>query len=137
MGKPRLTKRLQHLYNETIRGRAGSWHYPHPCAYDWGSRGGPSPARTSAWQAYLFAKEWHSRAGVDLKRLEGIVLRGGDAECVYRYVLDVPGASVRRAQRAVVACGAADVIRKFALNVPGADVQYLEAAIIVAEVMGG
>lgn len=135
--RARLTKRLQHQYNSIIRRAASSWFYPHPYAGDGWSRIPSNQDRQSAWQAYLFAKEWGGRAGVDVKRLEGLVCKGGDAECAYRFCMEVRGASVKRLQQVVILNGDARTIRKFAKNVPGANVPFLEAVILIAEVMRG
>lgn len=126
----RLTKRLQREYFRILNGTAGVSFYPHPYAYAWGNRA----KNISAWQAYLFAKEWRSRVGVDLRRLENMVARGTDPECAYRFARDVPGANVKQLQRTVVRCGDPDAIRRFSL-LSGADKPFLERLLIVAEVM--
>lgn len=129
--KPRLTGRLQQAYSAVLRGAAGAWYWPHPVA---GGFGVPSSALYKQWQAYLFAKQWGGRGGVDLKRLEGIVARGPDPECIVLFAKEIRGVNVRRFQREVVARGEPESIRKF-MSVKGAHVESLRAVLIVAEVM--
>lgn len=129
--KPRLTGRLQQAYSAVLRGATGAWYWTHPLAGNWGV---PPSARQWQWQAYLFAKQWGGRQGVDLKRLEGIVARGPDPDCIVLFAKEVRGVNVRRSQREVVARGEPDAIRRF-MSVKGANVESLKAVLIVAEVM--
>lgn len=130
--RPRLTGRTQKLYSAVLTGTAGAWYWTHPLAGNWGQR---ALAGQHQWQAYLFAKQWGGRGGVDLKRLEGIVARGPDPDCMVRFAKDVRGVNVRRFQREVVARGEPGAIRAF-MSVRGAHVESLRAVLIVAEVMG-
>ncbi|MFA5202894.1 MAG: hypothetical protein WC708_00560 [Lentisphaeria bacterium] len=126
-----LSKRLQRQYQQVLLGQAESWFYPHPHAFGWGRHN----SSTAEWQAYLFAKEWGNRIGVDLMRLQRIVIQSNDGECVYRYARDIDEANIRKLQRAVVRSGNPDAIRRFSL-LPKADKTWLERYLLIAEVLG-
>jgi len=130
--KARLTKRLQSQYNQILQGNIPG-HYEYGYGFGWPIGGAGSGA--IGWVAYLFAKEWSGREGVDLKKLQGIVLRSGDAECAWRFARDIPAANKRRLQTLVMQTGGANQMRKFAAHVPGADKQTLENLAIVSEIM--
>lgn len=135
--RARLTKRLFHLYQKVLEGGAQSWFWPHPVANPWWSGRPPSKSAAEdswAWQAYLFAKEWQGREGVDLKRLERIVCAASDPQCMFLFARDVRGARVRRIERSVVRCGDPAAIRRF-MRLPGANRRSLERLLVVAEVM--
>lgn len=130
--KPRLTGRMQQAYSAVLTGSAAAWYWPHPLAGNWGKS---SNASQWQWQAYLFAQQWSGRAGVDMKRLDGIVARGPDPDCIVRFAKEVRGVNVRRFQREVVTRGEPDAIRAF-MHVKEAHVESLRVVLIVAEVMG-
>jgi len=123
-----MTRRVQRLYAAVLSGAASAWYWPHPQAFSSGIVSGPQ------WQAFLFARDWGGRDGVDLKRLEGIVARGPDPVCIVEFAKVIPSANVRRLQREVVARGQGGPMRSF-LSVKGANAEALRAAILVAEVM--
>lgn len=95
---------------------------------------GPSSAhRSTGWSALYFAREWGGR-DIDLKKLQRIVLRCGDPQCMYEFARDVKGANVSRFQYAIIKCGNAKVMRMFAEKIPGANKRYIELMIMIAEV---
>lgn len=135
MGRAKLTRRQQSQYQSIVREDGSTdWAYPGPGSPHWWM--GNQVARSNGWSALTFAKRWGRRDGVDLKRLQRIVLRSGDPDCAYQFARDVPGANVRRLQRVVVEGGDPRIMRAFAKNILGADVQHLEAMIMIGEVMG-
>ncbi len=138
MAKPGLTKKVKRqYYNILNKASEENCFWPHPkAATGWYNSRTPIPNSVYAWQSYLFAKRWHSRAEVDIRRLENIVRESKDGECAYRFAKDVPGANMRKLQRAVVMAGDPEWIKKFARHVPGANAEYLESVLMIAEVMG-
>ena len=129
--KCRLSRRLQRQYSEVLQGLASSWYYPHPMAWHGVPHGTPA---NHAWQAYLFAKEWGGRKGVDFKRLQRIVLRADNGECAYRFARDVKGANIKKLEATVIRSSDMDAIRKFSL-LPGANRQKLENIVLVAQIL--
>ncbi len=124
--RARPTRRVQRLYNHILSGSQSLMSYT-----DYRTRGLAEARQKLALQ---FAREWGGRSGVDVKRLEGIVVRGPDAKVMAQYAKEVAGASVRRIQKAVVRSGDVRAMRVLA-GVKGADRAYLENAIVVAEVL--
>lgn len=84
--------------------------------------------------AYAFAQKFGGRKGVDLSRLQNIVIRSNHPYWAYRYARDIPGANVWRLSLVVMKYGSADLMHHFAENIPGANRQRLEAAAIIQEV---
>jgi hypothetical protein len=84
----------------------------------------------------MFAKAYGQRRGVDLKKLQGIILGTSNSGIIVEFAREVPGANVRRLQKRVVELGDPSAMRRFARSVPGAEVWRLEAYAAVAEVMG-
>lgn len=128
----RLTKRLQRQYHSVL-GRGSSqlfWPHPHAC-HSWQRT---APPNLKAWQAYLFAKEWQGRDGVDVKRLQRMVLDGTDGECMFLFARDVRKANVRRLQEAVTRCGQTGPMRRF-MNLPGCDADHVRRCLLVAETL--
>ncbi len=125
------TRRVKNLYRHVLAGEAGSYYLaPGTRGRGWSSHGWTSPQ----WQACLFAKDWHMKDEVDLRRLERIVFKGPDMSCVIRFAREVPGANVKRASRQVELRGSVEDMKKMAV-VPGANRDRLERAAIIAEVM--
>jgi len=124
--RARPTRRVHNLYVHVLTGSSSIMSYMHYRIQD------VSVARQI--MALTFAREWGGRSGIDVKRLEGIVVRGPVPEVIARYAKEVPGANLRRITRAVVRTGDVRAMRVLA-GVPGVDRAYLENAIVVAEVM--
>lgn len=127
--KSRLTRRVARLYSHILTDNAGTF---------WWSWRTQSVSREEMWQmqALGFAKQWGGREGVDLKRLEGIVVRGPNPMHMVEFAAEIPGAGLRRIQLAVVAKGRPEAIRAL-MRVPGVRPESLENALLVAEVMSG
>lgn len=130
----RLTRRQSYMYFGILASAAAERIDDE---FDWPATGCGRNGCSLAWAAWAFAKKWHGRKGVDLKKLQRIVLDWGSGECVYRFAMDVPGANVKRCQAAVMKDVEPETMRLFAANVPGAYAPALEALALVVEVMGG
>lgn len=125
--KSRLTRRVARLYSQILNNNADWW------LWDYGSW---RKTKEELWQiqALTFARQWGGRMNVDLKRLEGIVVRGPNPMHMVAFAARVPGAGLRRIQRAVLERGRPDAIRAL-MRVPGIHPKALEEALLVAEVM--
>lgn len=135
--KARLTRRTYRKYHAILRAAAEEKEDAGNLGeFDWPPTGMGRTGSMLAWAAWAFAKRWHGRSDVDLNRLQRIVLDWGSGRCVYRFAMDVPGASVRRCQKAVMEDAEPEILRMFATNVPGAYAPALERLAVVAEVMG-
>ena len=132
----RLTRRTYRKYQYILQAAADERELNYG-ELEWPPTGAGRRGSGLAWAAWGFAKRWHARRDVDVKKLQRIVLDWGSGECVYRFARDVPGANVKRCQAAVMEDGDPGVLRSFAANVPGAHSPSLEALAIIAEVMGG
>jgi hypothetical protein len=132
--KARLTRRQSHRYFWILQAAAEE---RTDDKYDWPEPGRGRRGSSLAWAAWDFTKRWYGRRGVDVEKLQRVVLDWGSGECIYRFAMDVPGANVRRCQAAVMEDAEPGVMRLFAANVPGAYAPSLEALALVAEVMGG
>ena len=130
----RLTRRQSRTYFGILESAAAERTDDE---FDWPPTGMSRKGCPLAWAAYAFAKRWHGRKGVDLKKLQRIVLDWGSGECVYKFAMDVPGANVRRCQAVIMQDVEPEVMRLFAANVPGAYAPALENMALVAEVMQG
>lgn len=131
MPKPALTRRVYRLYQDVLLGDASRDLWLN-------SKAAGSPghmAQANAWQAFYFAKRWSGR-DIDLKRLQGIVLRKGTGECATAFARYIPGANVKRLQNRVISVGTSKELREFARSVPGANVRRMEDLASVMEVMG-
>lgn len=128
--KSRLTRRVARMYQHILCNDTEWWSWRTPGMW----RKSREEMRQLA--ALIFAKEWGSREGVDLKRLEGMVARGPSPSLSVRFASEVPGANVRRIARAVAASGDPAAIKAM-MRVPGVHPKTLENALIVAEVMSG
>lgn len=123
-----MSRRIRRQYLNILSGSGADYYYP----YGWYG----IPARkANAYAALFFYKQFGRYEGVDFRRLQNIVTRNGDAECVYRRATEVPGADVRKCQSRTMQVGTADEMRRFALNVPGAHRGSLEALAVVKEVL--
>jgi hypothetical protein len=85
--------------------------------------------------AWLFAKEYGRRDGVDIKRLQFIILKSDSPEYAYKFARDIPGANIRRLQDVVIRYGTAHQLKVFAKNIPRANKGKLEAFILIKEIM--
>lgn len=135
MSKPRLTRRQQRWYDEVISclkrepTREFSYYY-----WAWGPRFHDRIVHSWAWGAYCCAKKYGSR-DVDLKKLQLIALKYGNAELLYRYAREIPSANVKRFQKALVETGDAHYMKIFLDNVPGANETYIKNMLLIMEVM--
>jgi hypothetical protein len=135
--KAALTRRLQSQYNAILAGDASAYQHWVPPGYN---RPGQPPVQgygygyRNEWVAYVFAKQWGGRKGVDIKRLQLIALHSDNAECAISFARDIQGANVKRFQSIVLQHGSAGQMRRFA-EIPGANRMWLENMAIVAEVM--
>jgi len=129
MARARLSKRQFRAY-QTILGRRA----PPSCdlCVQWLYKNEGVGAAAGAW---MFAKEYGRREGVDLKRLQLIVIQSKSSEYAYKFARDVSGANIRRLQKVVIRYGTAKQMALFAQHVPGANKALLEAFILVKEVM--
>lgn len=116
MSRASLTRRQSSLYEAVIRGEETRHYYNHAWAGSWGSWSEVG----AAWQAALFAAEFGGRKGVDVGRLEDIVLEGGDVRCAYFFARRVRGADVGRLRRFVESSGHGPTIAMFLRHVPDA-----------------
>jgi hypothetical protein len=130
----RLTRRQQRIYFGILEAAAEE---RTDAEFDWPPTGMRRKGCSLAWFAYGFAKRWHGRKGVDIKKLQRIVLDWGSGECVYKFAMDVPGANIKRCQAAIMEDVEPEIMRLFAANVPGAYAPALENMAIVAEAMQG
>jgi len=134
VGKPNLTRRQRRWYEEVISCLKEkpkcqfSYHY-------WSFYPYSNIGSSWAWGAYCCAKKYGSRAGVDLKKLQLITLKYGDAEQLYRFARDIPSANVKRFQKALVEAGDYRLMKAFSDNIPGANQEYLKNLLIIMEVM--
>lgn len=128
---------MKKQYDAIVRGDASAWNYPYPgwCVPDQPQQNIRSCYRNE-WAAYVFAQRWGGREGVDVKKLQRIVLTSGNPACAIEYARHISGANVRRLQDVVLRLGNASQMRRFALLVADADVDVLRNTAIVAEVMG-
>ncbi len=122
--KAGLSRRLLRQYQSILNGNGAVY-------FLWPSIGSNGQA------ALIFAKAYGRRKGVDIKRLQGIVLRASDPSFAIEFARDVPGANVKRFQRRVIELGDPRAMRRFARSVPGAEIPRLEAYALVAEIMNG
>ncbi len=130
MSKPKLTRRQQHWYREVITCLKSSPTRDFSYCY--------RPISTNdswVWGAYYCAKEYGSRTGVDLKKLQLITLRYGNVKRLYKYAKNIPGANIKRFQKAIVEIGEYKYVKMFLDNVPGANRVYLNNILIIIEVM--
>lgn len=128
-----MTRRQRRWYQEVVSclkrkpSQAFSYYWYHPyhnaVGHSW------------AWGAYYCAKKWRSRKGVDVKKLQLITLKYGNAEQLYKFAKDIPEANVKRFQRAIVETGSYRFVKAFLDNVPNANQAYLENMLIIMEVM--
>src|SRR5574343_1211762 len=76
--------------------------------------------------AWVFAREYGRKEGVDLKRLQAIVIKSKSPLYAYKFARDVPGVNVRRLQDVVIKYGSVHQMRVFAMNIPTANKPKLE-----------
>lgn len=128
MSKARLSRRLSDRYRRILVGDqrwVDRW-------IDLGTRARRDPKNYLAWAALHFASQWSGRSGWDVKKLQGVVLRHGDGECLIRFA-KVPGANLRRLQSKIEEVGTADELRRFA-TLPGAASEHLRDLAVVKDV---
>lgn len=94
----------------------------------------PGP-KSVAYGAYVFAKEFGGKEGVDIKRLQNMVIKACDPYTAYQYARNIPDANIRRLQDVVIRYGNPKLMRVFAENIPMANKGKLEAFAIIREVM--
>ena len=134
MSKPRLTRRQRCWYSEVISclkekpRQVFSYYWYCP-------RTKRAIEDSWAWGAYGCAKKYGSREGIDLKKLQLIVLKYGNADQLYKYARDIPSANVKRFQKALVEAGDHRLMKAFSDNIPGANQKYLQNLLIIMEVM--
>ena len=124
MAKARLSKRQFDYYRRILAGD-DLW-------IDLGTTARRGPEHHLAWAALHFAIRWSGRIGWDIKRLQQVVLRHGDGECLIRFS-QLPGVNFRRVQSKLEEIGTADELRKFA-TLPGANAQHLTDLAAVKDV---
>lgn len=125
-----LTKRQRRLYDEILRGRM--WC---PYASMFNIRSSGDPKFIAAHEAYLFARIFGRKRGVDVKRLQRIVMNTFVPNLWYKFARDVEGANIKKLETLTIKYGEASLMKKFSLNIPKANREKLEAFIMIKEVM--
>jgi hypothetical protein len=130
--KAALTRRQRHVYLDIIRHVHKKPTYT--CNHDIWVQHKWQCNESWARAAYGFAKQWGGRKGVDLKKLQHIVLKYGGAPVLYRYARDVPSANIKRFQKAIIETEDFKYVQLFADNIPKADQKILGNVLIILEI---
>lgn len=118
--KPKLTKRVYRWYQQIL-----ILNDPDPYLiprYLWSNN---KPHNTIGHAACIFAIRWQSRSGIDIKKLQKIVINSKDPYAAYDFAKYVKDANVKRLGEVIISNGDAELMRAFADNVHGAKASRL------------
>lgn len=66
------------------------------------------------WATLVFLKDFGNYKDVDKLKLQSIIIRSKNAECIMEFVKTFPWANMKRCQKAILETGKAKDLRKFA-----------------------